>query len=224
MNLGRNVTAAALMYLELAGASSSNAATLFQSVPDLTANPVISSWCSPCDGRFRAFDTFSLAAASIVGSVAFTVQTDFFFPTDVDISIWTVIGGRPGAQLLDHTFSPDEFVSLANTSHDTSVVTVNPLAWSLAAGTYDISIFGIDGNLGVPGYSGGSGLLFLGVGLLDTGDPDSFVDGESAGFALFSDAAVAAPLPAALPLFTIGLGALYLLGWRRKRMALALTA
>jgi hypothetical protein len=32
------------------------------------------------------------------------------------------------------------------------------------------------------------------------------------------------PLPAALPLFATGLGALGLLGWRRKRKAAALTA
>ena len=45
---------------------------------------------------------------------------------------------------------------------------------------------------------------------------------ESAGFVLPSDGLVGpTPLPAALPLFATGLGALGLLGWRRKRKAQA---
>ena len=37
-------------------------------------------------------------------------------------------------------------------------------------------------------------------------------------------AAAATPLPAALPLFATGLGALGLLGWRRKKKSAALAA
>jgi hypothetical protein len=41
---------------------------------------------------------------------------------------------------------------------------------------------------------------------------------------VWSDDVSAVPLPAALPLFATGLGALGLLGWRRKRKASAVLA
>jgi hypothetical protein len=49
------------------------------------------------------------------------------------------------------------------------------------------------------------------------------VNGQAGGSTnvTISDAAPATPLPAALPLFATGLGALGLLGWRRKRKARA---
>jgi hypothetical protein len=47
-------------------------------------------------------------------------------------------------------------------------------------------------------------------------------DGEAFLAAITTSNAVAAtPLPAALPLFATGLGAMGLLGWRRKRKAAA---
>jgi hypothetical protein len=46
--------------------------------------------------------------------------------------------------------------------------------------------------------------------------------GESNGVGLWTYSLSATPLPAALPLFASGLGALGLLGWRRKRKAAAL--
>jgi hypothetical protein len=48
--------------------------------------------------------------------------------------------------------------------------------------------------------------------------------GYVAGFNISSESLTATPLPAALPLFATGLGAIGLLGWRRKRKAAALTA
>ena len=62
-------------------------------------------------------------------------------------------------------------------------------------------------------------------------DPDWLRDGTDIvggtarfNFAFSLDGEVITPLPAALPLFASGLGALGLLGWRRKRKAAALTA
>jgi hypothetical protein len=63
-------------------------------------------------------------------------------------------------------------------------------------------------------FSGGELTLTPGLGML-LGTTGVIVE----GFATFSSVAtpVATPLPAALPLFATGLGALGLLGWRRKR-------
>jgi hypothetical protein len=66
-----------------------------------------------------------------------------------------------------------------------------------------------------------SGSPFLEVFYLDAnGQPQTFFDFGSVFFTA-SLAASATPLPAALPLFATGLGALGLLGWRRKRKAQA---
>ena len=75
-----------------------------------------------------------------------------------------------------------------------------------------------------PGHS-------LAVAFLDDGSVPNF-EGSSYTFSIaaFSDPnrgenfAADTPLPAALPLFATGLGALGLLGWRRKRKAAALAA
>ena len=56
---------------------------------------------------------------------------------------------------------------------------------------------------------------------LASGDPLITGDNIVGYFVEFSPVPNLVPLPAALPLFTTGLGALGLLGWRRKRKALA---
>lgn len=191
-------------------ASSASAATLFQSVVDLTASPNVNAWCSSCQGNgFKVFDQFSLNASSTVASVSFAVQTSFSFPTSVNVSVWTSAADQPVAPLFSQTFLPVDFVSVVNTQNDTSIVTVNFLGLLLAAGTYEISFFNSD-NLGVPGYTGGSGLLFQ--------EGFGFHEGQSAAFALFNTPAMTAtPLPAALPLFAGGLGVIGLLMRRRKQ-------
>jgi hypothetical protein len=65
---------------------------------------------------------------------------------------------------------------------------------------------------GLVGYSGGTISYFL---------TESGI-ASSSGVGSLSPAVSATPLPAALPLFAGGLGALGLLGWRRKRKAAAL--
>jgi hypothetical protein len=53
-----------------------------------------------------------------------------------------------------------------------------------------------------------------------TGDPTAFqrtFGGDKIALTFVETSTTATPLPAALPLFATGLGALGLLGWRRKR-------
>jgi hypothetical protein len=68
-------------------------------------------------------------------------------------------------------------------------------------------------TLSVMGTGAGDSLRFVAVGTSD-----------SFGGSLDDVSLVATPLPAALPLFASGLGALGLFGWRRKRKASALAA
>jgi hypothetical protein len=74
----------------------------------------------------------------------------------------------------------------------------------VSAGTHEVTI------LMTRAFVNGSGTTFL--------TPNQFVDD------ITFDVAAATPLPAALPLFAGGLGALGLIGWRRKKKAAVLAA
>jgi hypothetical protein len=145
------------------------------------------------------------------GCVSFDILGNYGFP-NVDVGIWTVTGGGlPGSQLFSQTFAPAQFVSAVSTVFGTVVVTVDPTALVLSSDTYDISFFNRGGvqTLGVPGYSGGSGMLY------DQGY--SFISGQSAGFNLSGSATPAAvPLHPSIVSELIGLGLFGLLAWRRK--------
>jgi hypothetical protein len=97
-----------------------------------------------------------------------------------------------------------------------------------------VSTLTVPNTIGTLGSTSGSNLYF---GFYDTGDTyTSIVFGNNSGGADtfgFDDMTVgslqqvtpnATPLPAALPLFATGLGALGLLGWRRKRKSTATIA
>src|SRR5262249_45205985 len=72
-----------------------------------------------------------------------------------------------------------------------------------------------EGNLPNPtSYS--TNAIFLAEGLTETD-----FNGNGTIYHLFSVEPVDTPLPTALPLFATGLGALGLLGWRRKRKPVA---
>lgn len=73
-------------------------------------------------------------------------------------------------------------------------------------------------------YGGAFDLLLGGVntGINSLASTNGYQVGNSFGYAGVTFAQT--PLPAALPLFVTGLGALGLLGWRRKRKAAALAA
>ena len=100
------------------------AATLYQSLPDLTVNPVQNAYCSSCGGEYRVFDGFSLGSASVLNSVTFAVQSNYNYPTATTVSFNTRLGGTPGAEIASYTFDPAAFTSNSNTSYDTALITV----------------------------------------------------------------------------------------------------
>ena len=75
-------------------------------------------------------------------------------------------------------------------------------------------------DVGIANTAGGLWALMFGSGSMSGGDANTLyftdgINGEADG--LFGAIQANTPLPAALPLFATGLGALGLLGWRRKR-------
>jgi hypothetical protein len=101
---------------------------------------------------------------------------------------------------------------------------IAPLALTLAPGTYGV-IFGA-GQFG----SDPNGFAGLGDSNNPLGSPNLFQSAFAPDWMALDDPAVrivvegvtATPLPAALPLLATGLGALGLLGWRKKRKPAAL--
>ncbi|MGH7023263.1 MAG: PEP-CTERM sorting domain-containing protein [Caulobacteraceae bacterium] len=151
------------------------AGVVFQSIPSLAADPVSNAWCSSCGGYYKVYDAFTLSSPANLTGLLFDVQTAG--ATDVDVSIYTGTPSSPGSVLYDNTFAPSSFTSVTNTPYVTSIIGVALPGISLAAGSYVISFYN-PSQLGIPGYSGGSGLLYqAGIG------PHA---GESAGFALSS--------------------------------------
>jgi hypothetical protein len=171
--------------------------------------------CSSCDGSYRVFDTFTLSANSIIDEVTVSLY-GYPFPVNVNVSIWSISGGLPSAQLFSETFAPSAFSSVLYPNPgglypDPAIITVNPTDLSLLAGTYDISFYNPDG-LALKSYSGGSGLLYQ--------QGNGFVVGASAGFILSGDVvASAVPGPivgAGLPgMIFVGLA---VLGWWSRKL------
>jgi hypothetical protein len=110
------------------------------------------------------------------------------------------------------------------------------ILWGSPDSYNTLSFYGSNDGTGTPLYSvTGSSLLIqtFGHDLVTFLDLDGFFNSvllSSTGFSFefanltVSDPPTATPLPAALPLFATGLGALGLLGWRRKRKNAAIAA
>jgi hypothetical protein len=113
----------------------------------------------------------------------------------------------PSNQLYSQTFAPSDFTSVVYS--DRAIVTVNPAALSLAAGTYDISFYNPDG-LALKSYSGGLGLLYQ--------QGHGFVTGASAGFILSGDTITAGvPEPSTWAMMILGFAGVGFMAYCRSR-------
>jgi len=138
------------------------------------------------------------------------------------------LGTLPGVQFgLDSTINQN-----ASFGTITGAVMVNGVTLDThsGAGTYDNSaINGLNGAANAAFYTGPSTFgvsLVLNYGGCESTCPtwDGMTSGETGVTITYNYTPSAVPLPAALPLFATGLGALGLLGWRRKRKAAAIAA
>ncbi|MBX3484924.1 PEPxxWA-CTERM sorting domain-containing protein [Phenylobacterium sp.] len=193
-------------------ATSASADTLFQSIPDLTVAPDTNAWCSSCDGSYRVFDEFSVAADSTAETLTFAVQSDYNYPTDVSVFIYA--GGTsdaPGSQIYSSIFAPGDWLSAVNTAFNTTLVTVNLGAVALNAGTTYVLSYYSPVNLGAPSYGQGSGRLYQ----ADAGA----IDGQSLAFA-FNGNTGGVPEPGVWALMIVGFGGAGAMLRRRRLQAI----
>lgn len=188
--------------LALVTASSANAATLFQSIPDLTAVPVQASYCSSCNAflPFRIYDTFDLASDATINSVTFAIDTRFSPGGSTNVGFFNLNGALPGAAIANFTVAAADYL-LADTQTDfIKLVTFDIGALALGAGSYDISFYNPNG-LGVPAYADAGGKLYHQGNFFQ---PSQFYAGRSAGFTLGGVSAV--PEPGAWAMMIVGFG------------------
>lgn len=201
----------------LLAASPVAAGTLFQSLPDLTVDPVVAGYCSSCNSflQYRIYDTFTLARDSTINSVTFALDTSFFAGNAVNIGFFNLAGALPGTGIANYTFTPAAFtsdVAVATASERTrSLVTVDIPGLMLAAGSYDISFFNANG-LSIPGYAKAGGTLYQSGNFFD---PAGFKPNQSAAFSISGTV----PEPASWALLITGFGFVGL--GMRRRVALA---
>jgi hypothetical protein len=91
----------------------------------------------------------------------------------------------------------------------------------VAEGTIQNNGYAFGGGYQYLGFSGGG---FDEVRIQDTWALSNFNPAQFGSVAIDSIAATPTPLPATLPLFASGLGALGLIGWRRKKRKAAVRA
>jgi hypothetical protein len=153
---------------------------------------------------------FSNAAITISGSTAPAangVYDNFDVGFATAIYLWNDVNNNGS---IDYGFSdsvnPDWGLGLAFQGYLTN-----------GGGTVDVRAYGISIGLCAANYSGSGGAACATSGRGGSGDPSGYVTASAV-------VPSAVPLPAALPLFATGLGALGLLGWHRKRKKTAAIA
>lgn len=215
--------------------------------PLLTATSTTPGWNTFGELRYffaiqnpSAPSTVAPVAANVIGKLGvFATTTDFKGPANntvansanasAQISIAPMLNGfsQPAifADALQVKYSFDHGSDPMGINFSSSAVTVNLGPTSTAQG---ILLFDAELSLEtntlyrvdlVTNLTGGIGLPYS-----ESAFADPFISLPD-GYDLFLSAGInnipETPLPAALPLFATGLGALGLLGWRRKRKALA---
>lgn len=197
-------------------ASPAVAATLYQSLPDLTVDPVVAGYCSSCNAflPYRIYDTFSLGTDSTIKSVTFALD-NFYQGASVNVGFFNLAGELPGASIASYTFTPEQFASSVQiptaSERSRSLVTVIIPDLALAAGSYDISFYNASG-LSIPGYAKVGGALYQSGNFFD---PAGLKANQSAAFSVSG----AVPEPASWALMFAGFG---FVGARlRRRVAVA---
>lgn len=161
-------------------------------------------WCSPCGAGslgFRVFASFTLAEAVTLNGGTFAILDHTLAgPDDISVSIWDLPFGR---QLFGADFAESGYTQRGSAS--TYFADVALPDWSLAPGTYWISLYGTNGNFLSWGTDG------------STGDDAQFFEGRLVsdrrfvGFSLRGEPVAPVPLPGSGVLFCAGLLAIAVL-------------
>ena len=190
--------AAAAAFIAMTLPQAASAATVFQSVADLTdTSQHTAAWCSGCGGTYRVFDQFTLSSSETI--TGFSVALYSLVPywgNGMNFSIWSANGSLPDTQLFSQNLADADFTTQTLNSVSLLATTDDVVGLTLGAGTYYVSFY--SDNLGVYGYNGGGGNLYQQGNMHHVG--------TSAGFTLVNDAVSNnVPEPATLALFCIAL-------------------
>ena len=192
--------------MALSAGFAAHAATVFQSLPDLTVAPVQAGYCSSCNSflQFRIYDTFTLGANTTLNGVTFALDTRFNTGNAVNIGFFNLAGALPGTAISNATYAASAF-TYADTATDfikLATISIAPLA--LTAGSYDISFFNANG-LSIPAYANAGGVLYQSGNF---SSPSTFYPGKSAAFSLSGTTlgGAAVPEPASWALMITGFG------------------
>ena len=217
------VAGATALMATFAGAVGAQANVIYQSIPDLTVNPVVNAWCSQCqsDGQ-NIGQFFTLGSSAVANTLTFAADSAYVWPTAVTVDIFQDGGGNTlGANVYHQTFS--SFASDTPTGFGTDVVSVNLGSVALGAGSYDLFLSN-PADFGFPGFGGGPGNQIaehVGAGSGPaSGDGYYFIGGVDGGIQLAGAAGV--PEPATWGMMLLGLGGLgAMMRSRRRGAALA---
>jgi hypothetical protein len=210
--------AAALAFVSIVFA---NATTIvYSSIPNLNVNPGVNAYTAYLN--FLPLDQFTLSSAASITGLNLVTQNSF----DSGLGGFTF-------EVYDSTHSTIIFSQsivptlVTTTAFFTDIITGSVSGLTLSAGTYWAGFYAPGAlTLGVAGFAGGNGSLIETFPLTQPGVAQFLMTdifgsgGGNLGYQLLSGTDTT-PLPAALPLFASGLGALGLIGWRRKRKAQA---
>jgi len=170
-------------------------------------------------------DTFTPTVTAKFGSLDIALSNQFT-PTNTDtlaVSLDKNNGGVPGATLESFTVLPGALGMFGN--NNPPLVLNSVLMPLLTAGTaYWVTVSdvkGTDSNVWSLNSTGDMSSTAISA---DGGTTWFAPSGLTPGAYQVNGAVTVTPLPAALPLFATGLGALGLLGWRKKRKNAAIGA
>ena len=204
--------------------SSARASVLFEN--PWTSATLGPQWCSPCStstADWRVYDSFSLSSDSTIQSVTWVDQNT----APPGSTLIEIFDSTRTTSLFSQVFTAGEITTQGTIFsnyyiENQPVRTISLPNIALNSGDYWISIFGQNQYVAFTGVLSGGDNSLVQIYLSSN---STYYRQDDGAFRLEGVVgSVAAPLPAALPLFATGLGALGLIGWRRKKKAAALPA